>query len=208
MGQQHKSFDMKIPIKDLANSSCTDSHCEGIVDAATKVVTGNSVASPISEPEPESLNMTELAWQKAGASRVIDKVPAKRALRTPLKGPSSTDKSKSLSTDDEEGNSKSEQAEKADDGVLKKSIILKPVLPTIKDEAEVNAVTTANQTVPEEGKENEKKNQIEKDKVKNIVKHEMEKIEKNMQNIEDTQKNMSKPTISGSVESESTSTDE
>lgn len=50
---------MKIPIKDLANSSCTSSHCEGIVDAATKVVTGNSVITPISESEPESLNITE-----------------------------------------------------------------------------------------------------------------------------------------------------
>ena len=51
----NETISMNIPISELANSTCNSSNCENIVDAATKVVTGNA---PIVEKTDEALNAT------------------------------------------------------------------------------------------------------------------------------------------------------
>lgn len=50
-----KEFSVNIPLQDLANSTCNSTNCEGVVDAATKAVTGE-ISAPASNEE--ALNMT------------------------------------------------------------------------------------------------------------------------------------------------------
>lgn len=54
-GSSNESISMDIPISELANSTCNSTHCEGIIDAATKIVTG--VATTVEKTE-QALNAT------------------------------------------------------------------------------------------------------------------------------------------------------
>lgn len=64
-----RTFSMNIPIQDLANSSCNSTNCEGIVDAATKAVTGEGPSAGLKEDDV--LNITQEFTKKAKPSKVI-----------------------------------------------------------------------------------------------------------------------------------------
>ena len=45
----NQTISMNIPLKELANSTCNSSHCEAVIDAATKAVTQNTQTADMSE---------------------------------------------------------------------------------------------------------------------------------------------------------------
>jgi hypothetical protein len=90
---------MDIPIQDLANSTCNSTHCESIVDAATKAVTGEG-GSAVDNKEGEVLNATQVQEKKAQPKKGMKQVPKKRDIN----GPKTVIKAgKTQKVDDDEG---------------------------------------------------------------------------------------------------------
>lgn len=79
-GNASETISMNIPISEIANSTCNSTSCEGIIDAATKVVTGG--ADPGGKTE-QALNVTNELMKKAKPSAGIRDVPAKRKKMAP-----------------------------------------------------------------------------------------------------------------------------
>ena len=117
----------------MVNSTCNSTHCESIVDAATKAVTGDG-GSAADNKEGEVLNMTQELQKKAQPQKGIKEVPKKRVS----KGPKTVIKAgKTQQADEDEGpsaaKSGAKDVEKGADGVYRKEIKLNPVLPATEN---------------------------------------------------------------------------
>lgn len=64
----NETISMNIPISEIANSTCNSTQCEGIIDAATKVITGTADADGKSE---QALNLTSELKKKAQPAAAI-----------------------------------------------------------------------------------------------------------------------------------------